>query len=179
MSRLVSSIAALALLAACSKAPRPADDGTVTERSQVPSPPSPTTPITPPAREPRGTVYLATPGGEKAVSVEVARSEAAQARGLMYRQHLPPGDGMLFFMGEEKVHAFWMENTLIPLDIIFIGKDMKVVGVVENAEPRTRSNRFVNARSLYVLEVNGGWSKANGVGAGTVVRFEGTDGIGR
>jgi uncharacterized membrane protein (UPF0127 family) len=179
MPRPVTFLAAAAVLAACSKPP-PADDAAAaTERTQVPSTPAP--PAAPVARprEPRGTVYLATPSGEKAVSVEVVRSEAAQARGLMYRQHLPPGDGMLFYMGEEKVHSFWMENTLIPLDIIFIGKDMRIVGIVENAAPRTRDNRFVNGRSLYVLEVNGGWSKANGIGPGTVVRFEGTEHLGR
>lgn len=176
MSRLAIPLALL-LATACSKPP-PADDSAITERTEVPAPSAPPTPAARP-REPRGTVYLATPSGEKAVSVEVVRSEAAQARGLMYRQHMPPDDGMLFFMGEEKVHSFWMENTLIPLDIMFIGKDMKVVGIVENAEPRTRSNRFVNGPSLYVLEVNGGWSKAHGVGPGTVVRFENTDGIGR
>jgi uncharacterized membrane protein (UPF0127 family) len=178
MSRLAIPVALL-LAVACSKPP-PADDGAaVTERPEVPSSPAPPAAPVARAREPRGTVYLATPAGEKAVSVEVVRSEAAQARGLMYRQHLPPDDGMLFFMGEERIHSFWMENTLIPLDILFIGKDMKVVGLVESAEPRTRTGRHVDRPSLYVLEVNGGWSKQHGVGAGTVVRFEGTDNLGR
>jgi uncharacterized membrane protein (UPF0127 family) len=177
MPRLATFLAALGLLAACSKPP-PADDGTATERTQVPSSPAPPAAPVARAREPRGTVYLATPAGEKAVSVEVVRSEAAQVRGLMYRQHLPPDDGMLFFMGEERIHNFWMENTLIALDIIFIGKDMKVVGIAENAEPRTRTGRQVDRPSLYVLEVNAGWSKRHGVGPGTAVRFEGTDNLG-
>jgi uncharacterized membrane protein (UPF0127 family) len=133
----------------------------------------------PVVREPRGTVHVSTPAGERAVSVEVVRSEAAQARGLMYRQHLPPDDGMLFFMGEERVHSFWMMNTLIPLDIIFIGRDLKIVGIAENAEPRTTTGRHVDKPSLYVLEVNGGWSKAHGIGPGTAVRFEGVDNLGR
>jgi uncharacterized membrane protein (UPF0127 family) len=178
MPRLATFLAATAVLAACSKPP-PADDAAaVTERSQVPSSPAPPAAPVAKVREPRGTVYLATPAGDKAVSVEVVRSAAAQARGLMYRQHLPPDDGMLFFMGEEGIHNFWMENTLIALDIIFIGKDMKVVGIVENAEPRTRTGRQVDRPSLYVLEVNAGWSKRHGVGTGTAVRFEGTDNLG-
>jgi hypothetical protein len=66
-----------------------------------------------------------------------------------------------------------MRNTLIPLDMLFIGSDMKVVGIVENAEPLTETPlRTVHKPSLYVLEVNGGWSKANSVTAGAQVRFE-------
>jgi uncharacterized membrane protein (UPF0127 family) len=70
-----------------------------------------------------------------------------------------------------------MSNTLIPLDMIFIGRDMKVVGVVEKATPRSTKLRSVGAPSLYVLEVNGGWAAAHGIDAGAAVRFEGTEGI--
>jgi uncharacterized membrane protein (UPF0127 family) len=66
-----------------------------------------------------------------------------------------------------------MRNTLIPLDMIFIAKDMTIAGVVENAEPLTEEPlRHVGKPSLYVLEVNGGWTKQNGVVAGAKVRFE-------
>ena len=63
-------------------------------------------------------------------------------RGLMFRQNLPPDDGMLFLLGVEKDWPFWMRNTLIPLDMIYIAKDMKVVGVVANAEPETDTIRI-------------------------------------
>jgi uncharacterized membrane protein (UPF0127 family) len=106
------------------------------------------------------------------VSVEIVATEAKIQRGLMFREHLPPDQGMLFLMDEDKPWAFWMRNTLIPLDMIFIGKDMKVAGVVENAEPRTETLREVKAPSLYVLEVNGGYCAAHKVSAGAPVRFE-------
>lgn len=118
-------------------------------------------------------VYLSTPTGDVAVTVEVVKTPAKIERGLMYREHLPPDDGMLFLMGYENDHTFYMRNTLIPLDMLFITKDMKVAGIVERAEPRTETLRRVGARSLYVLEVNGGWAKAHQVTAGANVRFDG------
>jgi uncharacterized membrane protein (UPF0127 family) len=118
-------------------------------------------------------VYLSTPQGEIAVAVEVVATEATIERGLMFRQHLPPDQGMLFLMNQERSWPFWMRNTLIPLDMIFIASNMKVAGVVENAEPRTESLRQVSAPSLYVLEVNGGYCAAHKVSAGATVRFEG------
>jgi uncharacterized membrane protein (UPF0127 family) len=118
-------------------------------------------------------VYLSTPQGELAVSVEIVATEAKIERGLMYREHLPPDDGMLFLMREDRIWSFWMRNTLIPLDNIFITKDMTIAGIAENAEPRTETLREVDKPSLYVLEVNGGYCAAHKVTAGAKVRFEG------
>jgi uncharacterized protein len=121
---------------------------------------------------PRAKVVLNGSQGERVVTVEVVASPRAVERGLMYRQHLPIDEGMLFLMGEEDVQSFWMRNTLIPLDIIFIDKGFKIVGISENAEPRTETSRTVGKPSSYVLEVNGGWSAKNGIGAGTTVTFD-------
>jgi len=118
-------------------------------------------------------VVLATPQGDITVAVEVVATEATVERGLMFRQHLPPDQGMLFLMGQERAWSFWMHNTLIPLDMIFIAKDMTIAGIVENAEPRTDTLRQVKAPSVYVLEVNGGYCAAHKVSAGATVRFDG------
>lgn len=118
-------------------------------------------------------VYLASPSGEATVSVEVVATPATIERGLMYREHLPPDQGMLFLMGKEQPWSFWMHNTLIPLDMLFIKADMTVAGIVENATPRTDDLRKVDAPSLYVLEVNGGYCAAHKITAGAKVRFEG------
>ncbi|HEY0192409.1 MAG TPA: DUF192 domain-containing protein [Kofleriaceae bacterium] len=118
-------------------------------------------------------VYLSSPSGDATVSVEVVSTPATIERGLMYREHLPPDQGMLFFMGKEQPWSFWMHNTLIPLDMLFIKADMTVAGVVENAAPRTDDLRKVDAPSLYVLEVNGGYCAAHKITAGAQVRFEG------
>ena len=122
--------------------------------------------------QPTAKVYLQTDKGEVAVDVEVVNTEAKIEKGLMYREHLPPENGMLFMMGEIRVWTFWMKNTLIPLDMIFIGQDMTVAGIVQNAEPLTETLRKTDKPSLYVLEVNGGYTAQHGVSAGAKVRFE-------
>ncbi|MEJ7596405.1 MAG: DUF192 domain-containing protein [Kofleriaceae bacterium] len=119
------------------------------------------------------TVSIATPGGEATVNVEIVSTAPKIERGLMYREHLATDAGMLFLMGRDHDWAFYMRNTLIPLDMIFITRELTVAGVVANAEPRTETLRKVNAPSLYVLEVNGGWAAAHKVTAGAKVRFDG------
>ncbi len=131
-----------------------------------------TSTATTPAQPSGAKVYIGTPRGEVAVAVEVVKTPRAIERGLMYRQNLPPDDGMLFLLGVEKDWPFWMRNTLIPLDMIYIAKNMTVVGVIANAEPETDTIRSVGETSLYVLEVNGGWCASRGVAVGSKVRFE-------
>jgi uncharacterized membrane protein (UPF0127 family) len=111
-------------------------------------------------------------GGAHAVAVEVVRTDAERARGLMYRTQLDDGAGMLFIFDDMGEHAFWMKNTLIPLDMIFIDDAGRVTGVVERATPGSLEPRS-GGPSRYVLEVNGGWAAARGVAAGDQVRFEG------
>jgi uncharacterized membrane protein (UPF0127 family) len=125
----------------------------------------------PPAR-PAARVVLTTSTGAHAVAVEVARSDEARARGLMYRTRLDPDAGMLFVFEESDDHSFWMKNTFIPLDLIFVDEQGRVVGVVERAEPHTTVSRTVGKPSRFVLEVNGGWAEAHAVKAGDAVRFE-------
>lgn len=139
------------------------------EDSAEPMPPPPSKPAAPYTG---AKVFVQSPKGELEVKVEVVATEAKIQKGLMYREHLPPDAGMLFLMGEDKEHPFWMRNTLIPLDMLFISGDMKVAGIVENAQPLTETLRTIGKPSLYVLEVNGGWSKQHGVTAGALVRFE-------
>jgi hypothetical protein len=123
-------------------------------------------------RAAQAAVILEPPGHPPAeVTVEIASTGRQIQRGLMYREYMPAEHGMLFLMREERVHSFWMRNTLIPLDMIFIGKDMTVAGVVANAEPLTDTSRRVDRPSYWVLEVNGGWAAAHHVQAGTPVRF--------
>jgi uncharacterized membrane protein (UPF0127 family) len=137
-------------------------------RARETEPTPPTRPAPPVAK-----VVLSTASGDVTVDVEVVATEPKIERGLMYREHLPPDDGMLFLMDSERDWQFYMKNTLIPLDMIFIGKDMTIAGIVENAEPRTLTLRQVGAPSLYVLEVNGGFTAAHHVAAGNKVRFDG------
>ena len=108
---------------------------------------------------------------EVRVQVELARTSEERARGLMFREQLDADAGMLFLYEEEGRLTFWMRNTLIPLDMIFISADHQVAGVVENAEPQTDTVRQVDQPSQFVLEVNGGFAAAHGITAGTPVEF--------
>lgn len=122
-------------------------------------------------------VTLLPPGQAPAqVSVELAITPAERSRGLMFRKHLGEDDGMLFLFEREQPQSFWMRNTYIPLDMIFIRQDMTVLGVVENAEPETESSRNVPGNSMFVLEVNAGFARKHGVRADVPVRFEGVPG---
>jgi len=88
--------------------------------------------------------------------VEVADSGEERKRGLMFRDNLPLDRGMIFVFPREEDHFFWMKNTLIPLDIIFINRMGEIVGLVENALPESEELLGVAQKSLYVLEINGG-----------------------
>jgi uncharacterized membrane protein (UPF0127 family) len=98
--------------------------------------------------------------------VEVAASDDERMKGLMFRRELASNEGMLFIFPDEKRNSFWMKNTLIPLDMVFISKDWKVVGIVKNAPPLTEEPRSVDTPSQYVLELLGGTSDRLGIGQG-------------
>ncbi|MBK9030549.1 MAG: DUF192 domain-containing protein [Myxococcales bacterium] len=162
---LLASLAA----AACSRAPAR------THGQDGPSTAPPTGPAQPPPTVPTAAITLAGTAGTTVVHAEVVKSPGRVQKGLMYRKFLADDAGMLFLMGDVDDHHFWMHNTLIALDIMFIGEDLKVVGILENMQPLDERSRGVGAPSLYVLEVNGGWAKAHGVAAGTQVTFDGVD----
>jgi len=107
------------------------------------------------------------------VRVELARTEAERTRGLMYRNHLEPDAGMLFLFPQQTTLVFWMKNTLIPLDMLFLDRERRVVGIVENATPETETPRRVNGDSQFVLEVGGGLTRQWGITAGSTVEFLG------
>jgi len=117
-------------------------------------------------------------GGVAEVSLEVAATPAERERGLMYRSSLAEGRGMLFVFDEDGNHGFWMKNTLIPLDMLFIARDGTVVGVHANATPLSTANISVGKSSRYVLEVPGGWAARHGIAAGARVELRGVHALG-
>ncbi len=128
------------------------------------------------------TPACAAPGGPRAilesggkslvVQVELADTDAKRERGLMFRKELADGHGMLFLFDEEGEHSFWMKDTLIPLDLIFVDTAGRVTGIVARARPLTLEPR-IGGPSRMVLEVPGGWAAANGVKVGDRMRIEG------
>ncbi len=121
-------------------------------------------------------VVLENKEGDKwEVKVEIARTEREKQKGLMFREDLAEDRGMLFVYDDAEVRSFWMKNTYIPLDMIFIGPGKRIAGIVKNATPETRTPRKVNKPSQWVLEVNGGQADKHGLGPGDRVYFKGME----
>jgi uncharacterized membrane protein (UPF0127 family) len=108
-------------------------------------------------------------------NVELALTSAEHERGLMFREHLADDAGMLFVFERPSQQTFWMKNTLIPLDMIFIRSDRRILGIVANAEPQTLNPRFVPGASQFVLEIRGGLAAERGLGAGDLVELRGVN----
>ena len=99
---------------------------------------------------------IKTSSGVHAFQVEIAKDEASREKGLMYRRFMPADRGMLFEFEREEPVAFWMRNTYIPLDMIFITHDGTVARVAANAEPLNDTAIPSGAPVIGVLELNGG-----------------------
>lgn len=112
--------------------------------------------------------------GERVV-VEVAADDAARARGLMFRDQLPQGHGMLFVHDREEPQAYWMKNTRIPLDILYFDASRKLVMQRRDVPPCTLGDRCPsypsNAPALYVLELGAGEAARIGLNDGDELRL--------
>ncbi len=101
---------------------------------------------------------ISLPSGEK-LTTEIADTAEERRIGLMNRTELET-DGMLFVFEQEAKASFWMKDTLIPLDILFIGKDGIITDIYENAQPRNTEKTYPSSKSvLYALEIEGGRNK--------------------
>ncbi|MDG2527944.1 DUF192 domain-containing protein [Caulobacter endophyticus] len=113
---------------------------------------------------------LVTGRGVVRFQVEIAATEAEQRKGLMFRKSLAPDRGMLFVYGKPRRAAFWMKNTLIPLDILYIGPDGRILSMVRNARPHDEMPLPSGGPVLGVLEIAGGRAAQLGVLPGDRVR---------
>jgi uncharacterized membrane protein (UPF0127 family) len=106
-------------------------------------------------------------GASHVFRVEIADDPAELEQGLMFRKHLPETRGMLFqFSGSPRIVSFWMKNTLIPLDMLFIAKDGTIVSITASAAPETLDRRAAAAPVTGVLEIIGGLSEKLGISPG-------------
>ena len=106
------------------------------------------------------------------LDIEVADNEYKRQTGLMYRTLLDEKQSTLFIFEDEKPRYFYMKNTYIPLDIVFINADKKIVSVVENAKATDETSLPSNAPTQYVLEVNAGLFKKWGLEIGDQIKFD-------
>jgi uncharacterized membrane protein (UPF0127 family) len=114
----------------------------------------------------RNTVEIASRTGVLVFSVEIAATEPEREKGLMYRKSLPEGQGMLFDFQREQEVGFWMKNTYIPLDMIFIRGDGRIAGIAHDAQPLSEKVISSGVPVRAVLEVKGGTARRLGIEPG-------------
>ena len=111
-----------------------------------------------------------TRGGAHAFQVEVMRTPAEQAKGLMFRRYMPDDRGMLFDFGRADIVQMWMKNTYIPLDMVFVGADGRVVSIAADTEPLSERTISSGAPATGVVELNAGAAARIGLAVGDRVR---------
>lgn len=160
----VPAILPLGLFLACnaSGSQTPAKGGT------IPDAPGGTPVAQQERRPPRGEVWVIFQGDT--VVAEVARTAEEREEGLMYRESLEYGRGMLFVFQDSQVRSFWMKNTLIPLDIAYIDENLTVIDI-QSMAPETEDAHTSSGPAMFALEVPEGWFEREGIGVGAQARL--------
>jgi uncharacterized membrane protein (UPF0127 family) len=112
---------------------------------------------------------------DQTITAEVADNSATRAKGLMNRDHLDENAGMWFVFDSEGYPSFWMKNTLIPLDMVWVNSAYEIVHIEENVQPCGEGpclSYKPSAKSKYVLELNAGWVEKHGVSLGQTVKVD-------
>lgn len=108
----------------------------------------------------------------KKINIEIAEKYLERQQGLMYRTSMPDSVGMLFIFEREQLQSFWMKDTYISLDILFVNETNEIVTIHRNATPRTEDSIFSYKNSKYVVEVIGGFCDKFNIKEGDFIRFE-------
>lgn len=119
----------------------------------------------------RSNLSIDTGSNRLLLKVEVADTNEKRMLGLMHRQLLGPNEGMLFIFSEEAPRIFWMKNTYLSLDILFINAHREIIFVVPKTPPFSEEPISSHLPAQYVLEVNAGYAAKNGVRVGDKVIF--------
>jgi len=161
--RLLTAAGTLAaLVSACGAAPGKASGAAATPTPAASAAPSPAS--GPRAEMPSGAVYR----------LELALTPEEQTQGLMFRENLPDRTGMIFVFGQEADHHFWMKNTMIPLDMIWMDASGKVIFVSANTPPCKADpcpTYGPDAPARQVLEIAGGMAAKENIAVGSTLRL--------
>lgn len=117
-------------------------------------------------------VVIETDEGPVTVMAELAISPAQRQRGMMWREEVPEGTGMLFDFGVERPVSIWMQNTLVSLDVIYIREDGTIAKIIAHAQPLSRRRLLSDVPVIGVLEVGAGQAEVLGIEPGQLVRHE-------
>jgi|CXWL01.1.fsa_nt_gi uncharacterized membrane protein (UPF0127 family) len=122
-----------------------------------------------------GELYFQNPSSGMAISkidIEKADTEVDRQFGLMFRKSMPEGQGMLFLFEQNEQQSFWMRNTYIPLDIMFVDENGVITTIHENAKPLNDTSLPSNGKAKYVVEVNGGYAQKHGIKVGDKISWQ-------
>lgn len=120
-------------------------------------------------------LYIQSDNSTIFINVEIANDLQEQIKGLMFRQKLDWDDGMLFVYDSEERRSFWMKNTLISLDMLFIDEDFRIIDIKENVPPciiESCPNYISKMPAKYILEVNAGFVMINNIKIGDSVTWQ-------
>ncbi len=105
------------------------------------------------------------------IDIEIADDDEQRTMGLMYRDKMDENQGMLFIFDTEELQAFWMKNTILPLDIIFVNAKMEIIKIQRNAEPFSEKSLPSIKPAQYVVEVNAGYCERHGIKEGDKIAW--------
>ncbi len=145
------------------------------EEETPPSSPAMKTSAEEPAFKKEGTLYFLNQDSQDTITriaIEVADNEQEREQGLMNRSQMADSAGMLFIFKEAKPRSFWMKNTKIPLDIMYIGTDKEIVMIYKSVMPYSTQSIPSYKEAQYVVEVNGGYTTTHNIKEGDHVSFE-------
>lgn len=106
------------------------------------------------------------------IDIEIAETDTDRERGLMWRRAMEEEQGMLFLMERMEMQSFWMLNTYLPLDIIYIDDQFRIVSIQKNTQPQSLKPIPSLRPAIYVLEVNGGYCDRHGIQEGHYIKYE-------
>jgi uncharacterized membrane protein (UPF0127 family) len=140
------------------------DEAVGEQQAELRAEPAPSAPVDPSRAPPAGRAWIVF--GADTVVAEIAASADERAEGLMYREAVPDGTGMLFVFPDVSVRSFWMANTYVALDLAFMDPSFNVVDIIQ-MQPLITESYTSRAPAMYGLEVRQGWLAENGIGIGT------------
>lgn len=111
----------------------------------------------------------------KKIDIEISDNDAKRERGLMFRKTMDDAQGMLFVFVISELQSFWMKNTVLSLDIMFVNENKEIVKIHKNTAPYSKESLPSEKKSMYVVEVNAGFSDKYGVKEGDKIEFKITD----
>ncbi|MDQ7787723.1 MAG: DUF192 domain-containing protein [Thermodesulfovibrionales bacterium] len=117
-------------------------------------------------------LFFSKTGGKRiTIDIEIPDTREERSRGLMYRRSMADTEGMLFVHNMPKGFFFWMKNTYIPLDMIFVDKRMQIIQIEKNTTPLSEEPIFVPAKAQYTIEVNAGFCDRHGIKTGDSIQM--------